>query len=68
MSNNPTNAAYWKRRAIKAEAEVQTWRKIRAVDNSMEMQIVSENVVMRTALNEIREALDGITQYPTQEE
>ena len=68
MSNNPTNAAYWKRRAIKAEAEVQTWKKIRSVDNSMEMQIVAENAALRTAIYEIREALDGITQYPAQEE
>lgn len=68
MSNNPTNAAYWKRRALKAEAEAQTWRKIRVVDNSMEFKLASENAAMRTALNEIRESLDGITQYPTQEE
>jgi len=26
---------YWKRRALKAETEAQTWRRIRAVDNSM---------------------------------
>ena len=60
--------AYWKRRALKAEAEVKTWRDIRAVDNSMEMALVAQNASMRTALNEIREALDWLAQYPTQEE
>lgn len=60
--------SYWKRRALRAEAEAATWRKIRSVDNSMEMQIVAENAALRTAILEIRDALDGITQYPTQEE
>ena len=59
--------AYWKRRALKAEAEVKTWRDIRAVDNSMEMALVAQNAAMRTAIAEIREALDGLAQYQMQE-
>lgn len=52
--------AYWKRRALKAETEVQTWRRIRAVDNSMEMQIVAENAALRVAIQEIEEALSSL--------
>ena len=57
--------AYWKRRALKAEAEAKTWRDIRAVDNSMEMALVAQNSALRTAIVEIREALDGLSQYQT---
>ena len=52
--------AYWKRRALKAETEAQTWRRIRAVDNSMEMQIVAENTALRVAIQEIEEALSSL--------
>ncbi|MBP9785750.1 MAG: hypothetical protein KBC92_15090 [Giesbergeria sp.] len=52
--------AYWKRRALKAEAEAATWRKIRSVDNCMEMQIVTENAALRVAVREIEEALSAI--------
>ena len=57
MSHNPTNAAYWRRRALRAEAEVQTMRDIRAVDNSMEIRLASENAALRVAFAEIREVL-----------
>ena len=60
--------SYWKRRALKAEAEAETMRNIRQVDSTMEQRLVAENAAMRTALNEIREALDWLAQYPTQEE
>lgn len=60
--------AYWKRRALKAEAEVKTWRDIRATDNSMEMALVAQNSALRTAIVEIRDALDGLSQYQTSEE
>ena len=60
--------AYWKRRALKAEIEAETMRNIRQVDSTMEQRLVAENAAMRTALNEIREALDWLAQYPTQEE
>ena len=60
--------AYWKRRALKAEAEVKTWRDIRATDSSMEMALVAQNAALRTAIVEIREALDGLSQYQTSEE
>ena len=50
--------AHWKRRALRAEAEVQTMRNIRAVDNSMERRLIVENADMRVFVGEIRDALD----------
>ena len=47
---------------------MKTWRDIRAVDNSMEMALVAQNSALRTAIVEIREALDGLSQYQTSEE
>lgn len=52
--------AYWKRRALKAESEVQTMRNIRSVDNTMEIKLVQENSALRTVVNEIREAVDSL--------
>lgn len=49
--------AHWKRRALRAEAEVQTLRNIRAVDNSMERRLIVENADMRVLVGEIRDAL-----------
>ena len=41
--------AYWKRRALKAEAEVQTMRNIRQVDSTMEQRLVAENAALAVA-------------------
>ena len=49
--------AHWKRRALRAEAEVQTLRNIRAVDNSVERRLIVENADMRVLVGEIRDAL-----------
>ena len=49
--------AHWKRRALRAEAEVQTMRNIRAVDNSVERRLIVENADMRVLVGEIRDAL-----------
>lgn len=49
--------AHWKRRALRAEAEVQTMRNIRAVDNSVERRLIVENADMRVLIGEIRDAL-----------
>ena len=49
--------AHWKRRALRAEAEVQTLRNIRAIDNSMERRLIVENADMRVLVGELRDAL-----------
>lgn len=38
--------AHWKRRALRAEAEVQTMRNIRQVDSTMEQRLVAENAAL----------------------
>ncbi len=60
MTHGDTKA-HWKRRALRAEAELETMRKIRAVDNSMELKLVSENAALRIAIDEISEALDDLS-------
>lgn len=52
--------ANWKRRALRAEAEVQTMRNIRQVDNTMEQRLVAENAAMRVAIAEIRDVLANL--------
>ena len=49
--------ANWKRRALRAEAEVQTLRNIRAIDNTTERRLIVENADMRVLVGEIRDAL-----------
>jgi hypothetical protein len=60
MTHGDTKA-HWKRRALRAEAELETMRKIRAVDNSMELKLVSENAALRIAIDEISELLDDLS-------
>jgi len=60
MTSTDTKA-HWKRRALRAEAELETMRKIRAVDNSMELKPVSENAALRIAIDEISELLDDLS-------
>ena len=52
--------AHWKRRALRAEAEVQTMRNIRQVDSTMEQQLVAENAALRMAIAEIGDILDEL--------
>jgi len=47
--------AYWRRRALRAEAELATIRKIRQADADMEMQLVRENGARQVAIREISE-------------
>ena len=54
--------AYWRRRALRAEAEAETMRNIRAVDNTMERRLVSENAALRVAIGEIRKVLESLEQ------
>lgn len=54
--------AHWKRRALRAEAEVQTMRNIRQVDSTMEQRLVAENAALRVAIAEIGEILHELDQ------
>ena len=53
--------ANWRRRALRAEAELETMRKIRAVDNSMEIKLAHENAALRVCLDEVSEAIAGLS-------
>lgn len=56
MTSTDTKA-HWKRRALRAECELETMRKIRAVDTSMEIKLVRENAALRVFLDEVSEAI-----------
>lgn len=45
----------WKRRALKAEEELATIRKMRNLDADREMRNARENAALRVALREIQE-------------
>lgn len=62
MTTKPQNAAYWKRRALKAELEVETYKQFRQVDYSMEGRMIRENAVLRQVFQEIREAVETAAQ------
>ncbi len=46
----------WKRRALVAEEELTTIKKLRAFDAASEMSMARENAALRVALREIQEA------------
>ena len=48
---------HWKRRALKAEAELETLREIRKFDHDQEMKMHRQLAHARVALNEIADAL-----------
>ena len=48
---------HWKRRALKAEAELETLRNIRKVETDMEIKMHRQLAHARVALNEIADAL-----------
>ena len=50
------NLKQWKRRALKAEIELEMIRKIIADDIDRDMQRALENATLRVALREIQEA------------
>lgn len=58
---------YWKRRALRAEAEMQNMRAIRSVDNSMELKLTSQNAALRVAIAEIRAVLADLDATTGQE-
>ena len=47
--------AHWRRRALRAEAELETMRQIRSVDNSMEIKLAHENAALRVAFGEVED-------------
>jgi hypothetical protein len=57
MTETLTTLKQWKRRALKAEAELETLQNIRKVETNMEMQMHRQLAHARVALNEIAEAL-----------
>lgn len=60
MTSTDTKA-HWKRRALRAECELETMRKIRAVDTSMEIKLVRENAALRVFMDEVTQALDDLS-------
>lgn len=46
----------WKRRALAAEQELATVKKMRAFDTTREMAMARENAVLRVALREVQDA------------
>ena len=64
MTNAQDTKAYWKRRALRAEMEVESYKRIRQADHSMEISMICDNSAMRQALREIAESLDTVMKYP----
>lgn len=60
MTSTDTKA-HWKRRALRAECELETMRKIRAVDTSMEIKLVRENAALRVFMDEVTQALADLS-------
>lgn len=46
----------WKRRALAAEEELATIKKLRAFDAAQEMAMARENATLRVALREVQDA------------
>ena len=50
----------WKRRALKAEAELESIRKIRALEHQNELPNHRKNAAMKVALDEMKDTLDWV--------
>ena len=50
---------YWRRRALKAEAENSQLHNFRKIDREVEIKMIHEHAAMRVTLEMIRDALDG---------
>lgn len=59
MSSSDTKA-YWKRRALRAEYELETIRRIRSHEHKMELSMVRVDAAQAIALREIQEILNGL--------
>jgi len=51
-------AKQWRRRALKAEAELETLRKTREFENGIAVRTHGQIAAMQVAMNEIQDALD----------
>lgn len=49
--------AYWKRRALKAEHELESLRRVRNFEHNQEFELARVNAAMATAFREIEDAL-----------
>ena len=49
--------AYWKRRALKAEHELESLSRIRKFEHNQEFELARVNAAMATAFREIEDAL-----------
>lgn len=58
--------AYWKRRALRAEHELETIRRIREFEHKQERSMVRVDAAQAVALREIQEILNNLrTDEPT---
>ena len=55
----------WQRRAIKAEAELESIQKIRRFEHELEMQSHRQIAIYKVALQEAMEALQGALEQTT---
>lgn len=53
----------WKRRALVAETELETLRKIRIFEEQHKLQMVREIASTKVVLNECKEAIDWMHSY-----
>lgn len=51
---------YWRRRALRAEAECETLRNIRAFDHKQELSMARVDAAQAVALREIQEILNDL--------
>ena len=58
MSDKPPTPKEWQRRALKAEAELESIKKIRQFENDRELEFHRKQAVMHVVLNEIADALE----------
>lgn len=57
MATKEPTLKYWKRRALKAEAEVQFIQNVRSLEAQQELTAALESATQKVALDEIREVL-----------
>lgn len=55
----------WKRRALKAEAQVEILQNVRALEPQQEVQAARERAAQKVALDEIREVLQWAQEQKT---
>lgn len=56
------NKAYWKRRALRAEAELENIKRVRSFEHEQEISMCRENSMQAVALREIQDILTELKQ------